>query len=269
MIVEPVQGKSLKVATPEYLLEIQELCRKNKALFIMDEIQTGMGRTGKTFTYQHIDGLQPDMVLVSKSLSGGMVPVGAVLMSNKIYNAVFSNLERCMVHSSTFGGGGLAMACGLASLHVLKEEKLAQNAEKKGNYMLEKLTAMVDRYELFKAVHGMGLMIGIEFGKPKSLSLKAAWKMIHAMDQGLFPQSVCMPLLDKHHILTQTAGHNVDMVKLLPTLNITRADADWFLDAFETTLKEIHRFGGPIISTAKHLAPFTLGRKKKAKVVED
>ena len=263
VIVEPVQGKSLQTATDEYLQGVQDLCRKHKALFIVDEIQTGMGRTGKLFAFQHVPGLEPDMVLVSKSLSGGMVPVGAVLMSDKIYNGVYSSLDKCMVHSSTFGGGGLPMACGLASLHVLESENLIENAGQQGDYIINSLKAMIPEFEMLKAVHGQGLIIGIEFGKPKSFGIRSAWNMIHALDKGLFPQAVSMPLLDKHHILTQVAGHNVDIVKLLPTLNITKEDADWFLDAFRDTMKELHRFGGPIVTTAKHLAPFAMGKKQK------
>ncbi len=261
VIIEPVQGKGVYPADPEYLLEIQKLCRKHNTLMIVDEVQTGMGRTGKMFSYQHVPGLEPDMVLVSKSLSGGMVPVGAVLMRENIYQKVFSSMDRCVVHSSTFGSGGLPMACGLASLHILKSENLTENASILGNYILDNLKKMVPEFELLKEVRGQGLMIGIEFGKPKSLGLRAAWKMIHALDKNLFPQAITMPLLDKHHILTQVTGHNQDIIKLLPTLTIDKTDADWFLEAFRDTLIDLHKTGGPIWSTAKHLSPFA-GKKK-------
>lgn len=256
VIIEPVQGKGVYPADPEYLLQIQSLCRKHNAIMIVDEVQTGMGRTGKLFSYQHVPGLEPDMVLVSKSLSGGMVPVGAVLMRENIYQKVFSSMDRCVVHSSTFGSGGLPMACGLASLHILESENLIENASTLGKYMLDNLRKMIPDFELLKDVRGQGLMIGIEFGKPKSLSLRAAWKMIHTLDKNLFPQAITMPLLDKHHVLTQVTGHNQDIIKLLPTLSIDKSDADWFLDAFRGTLQEVHKIGGPIWSTAKHLSPF-------------
>ncbi|MGF1669449.1 MAG: aspartate aminotransferase family protein [Balneolaceae bacterium] len=261
VIIEPVLGKGVYPADFEFLLEIQNLCRKNGALMIADEIQTGLGRTGKFFSFQHVAGLEPDMILVSKSLSGGMVPVGAVLMRNSVYDKVFSSLDRCVVHSSTFGGGGLPMACGLATLYVLENENLIENAAHIGNYLLEKLKELTPEYEFLKEIRGQGLMIGIEFGKPKSLGLRAAWKMIHTLDKNLFPQAVTMPLLGTHHILTQVTGHNQDIVKLLPTLNITKADADWFLDAFKETLDNLHRIGGPVWETAKHLSPFATGKK--------
>ncbi len=261
VIIEPVQGKGVYPANESYLLEVQKLCRENGSVFICDEIQTGMGRTGKMFAYQHVEGLEPDMVLLSKSLSGGMVPVGAVVMRDKIYQKVYSDMNKCMIHSSTFGGGGLPMACGLASLHIIEAENLVNNAAETGDYIISGLKSMISDFELLKEVRGKGLIIGIEFGKPKSMGLKAAWKMIHKLDASLFPQTVTMPLLDKHHILTQVAGHNQDIIKLLPTLNITREDADWFLDAFRETMQSVHKIGGPIWSTAKHLSPFATGKK--------
>ena len=105
--------------------------------------------------------------------------------------------------------------------------------------------AMIPKYEFLKEVRWRGLMMGIEFGSPKSLTLKAAWSTIHAMDKSLFPQVAIMPLLDKHHIITQVAGHQVDVVKLLPPLVITEADAQWFLTGFEDVLAQMHKFPGP------------------------
>lgn len=258
VMLEPVQGKGVFPASPEFMKGAQELCRRYGTLLVMDEIQTGMGRCGKLFSYQHVPGVEPDMVLLSKSLSGGMVPVGAVLMRDSIYKKVYSSLDRCVVHSSTFGTGGLAMACGLASLHVLENENLIENAATQGNYVMDKLQAMIPQYEMLKEVRGQGLMIGIEFGKPRSLGLKAQWQMIHAADQGLFPQAVAMPLMGEHHIITQASGHNQDIIKLLPALTMTRADADWFLGAFKQTMDDIHRFGGSITKTARHLTKYAL-----------
>jgi len=259
VIVEPVQGKGVYPADPEYLLTVQKLCREHDSIFILDEVQTGMGRTGKLFAYQHVPDLEPDMVLVSKSLSGGMVPVGAVLMTEHIYKSVYSSLDKCVVHSSTFGGGGLPMVCGLAALHVIEKEQLTENAAEQGKYMISKMEEMIPEYELLKEIRGQGLMIGIEFGKPKSMTLKTAWSMIHAADRDLFPQAVIMPLMDEHHILTQVAGHHIDVIKLLPTLTITREDADWFLEAFKDTMDKVHRPGGPLWSTFRHLARFATG----------
>lgn len=258
LLIEPVQGKGVYPATPEYLLGAQELCRRNDALLIVDEVQTGMGRTGELFSYQHVPGLEPDLVLVAKSLSGGMVPVGAVLMRDAVYENVYTSMDRSVIHGSTFGQGGLPMACGLASLHVLESDGLIENAASQGAVLQEELQAMVAEYDLLRDVRGQGLMIGIELGKPEALNLRTSWSLIQAADRSLFPQSVTMPLLDQHNILTQVAGHDKDVIKLLPPLTIDDADVEWFLDAFEETIDDLHRFLGPLRVTARHLSQSAL-----------
>ncbi|MBA3965751.1 MAG: aspartate aminotransferase family protein [Nitrospirales bacterium] len=253
LFVEAIQGKGVYVANKEYLLGAQELCRRHGTRLVVDEVQTGMGRTGKLFAFQHVEGFEPDMVLVAKSLSGGYVPVGAVLIRDETYEAVFSTLDRCVVHSSTFGQGGLAMACGLATFHVLETEGMMENAADKGRKLLEALRELVPQFELLKEIRGEGMMIGIEFGEPKSFTLKTGWSLIHKADPSLFPQSIIMPLLHDHRVLTQVAGHHVDIIKLLPTLTWTDEDVRWFLDAFTDVLKRCHRFPGPLWTTAKDL----------------
>ncbi len=258
VFLEPVQGKGVFPASDDYLLGVQELCQKHGTLLVLDEVQTGMGRTGRMFAFQGVPSLQPDLLLVSKSLSGGMVPVGAVLMREEIYTGVFSSLDRCVVHSSTFGQGGLAMACGLAALDILESEQLPANAARQGQAIIAGLNEMAGKYELLKEVRGVGLMIGIELGQPKSLGMKSAWKLIHAADGGLFPQSIIMPLMDNYRILTQVAGHNMDIIKLLPPLTITDADTSYFLEAFEAVLSDCHRFPGPAWTTASKLIKFAV-----------
>jgi len=258
LFIEPVQGKGVYPAEDEYLLSAQRLCRKYGTKLVLDEVQTGMGRTGKLFAYQHVPGLEPDLLLVSKSLSGGMVPVGAVLMKEDIYRKVFSSMDRCVVHSSTFCQGGLAMACGLATLDILESEKLIENGARMGERLITGLQDLIPRYELLKEVRGKGLIIGIELGAPKTFAMKSAWKLIHAADGGLFPQAIIMPLLDQHHILTQVAGHNMDVIKILPPLTITEEDVDHFIGSFESVLAECHKFPGPAWTTASHLMKFAL-----------
>jgi len=258
VLVEPVQGKGVYPADPEYLLGAQELCHQHDAYLIVDEVQAGMGRTGRLFSYQHVPNLKPDLVLVAKSLSGGMVPVGAVLMRDSIYENVYSSMDRSVIHSSTFGQGALPMACGLASLHVLDTDDLISNAAEQGSYIRTSIEAMVPKYDLLRDVRGQGLMIGIELGRPDALNLKASWSLLHAADGGLFPQAVTMPLLETHNVLTQVAGNNMDVIKILPPLTIDRADAEWFINAFEDTIEELHRFLGPLRVTARHLSQFAL-----------
>jgi len=244
-IVEPVQGKGVNLPSPGYLRDAAALCRKHGALFIDDEVQSGMGRTGRFLAIEHEGNVDPDIVILSKALSGGFVPVGAVLCKKWIHEKVFSSMQRSVVHSATFSQGSFAMAAGLAALDVIDRHGLIKRAEQLGNMIGEGLRAMMPKYEFLKEVRWRGLMVGIEFGSPRSLGLKAAWALIHKMDKSLFPQVAIMPLLDKHHIITQVAGHNVDVVKLLPPLVISDEDVQWFLKGFEDVLIGMHKFPGP------------------------
>jgi ornithine--oxo-acid transaminase len=244
-VVEPIQGKGVNIPSPGYLREAASLCRKHGALFIDDEVQTGMGRTGRFLAIEHEGEMDPDIVILSKALSGGYVPISAVLCKKWIHDKVFSSMQRSVVHSSTFSQGSFAMAAGLAALDVIDRYELVAKAQRLGDRLGEALQAMIPRFELFKEVRWRGLMIGIEFGPPRSLSLKTAWKLIHALDESLFPQAAVIPLLDKHHILTQVAGHHIDVVKLLPPLVINDEDVQWFVNAFEDVLTQMHKFPGP------------------------
>jgi ornithine--oxo-acid transaminase len=245
-IVEPVQGKGVNLPAPGYLLESQRLCRKHGALFVADEVQSGMGRTGRFLAIEH-DGpdVDPDIVILAKTLSGGFVPVGAVLCKKWIHEKVFSSMQRSVVHSSTFSQGSFAMAAGLAALDVLDRHQLIANAARMGDFIGNGLRAMQPRFEFLKEIRWRGLMVGIEFGPPKSLGLKMAWTTCHTLDKSLFPQAAIIPLMDKHRIITQVAGHAIDVIKLLPPLVINEADARWFLTAFEDVMVQMHKFPGP------------------------
>jgi ornithine--oxo-acid transaminase len=244
-IVEPIQGKGVVLPKPGYLVEAARLCRKHAALFIADEIQTGVGRTGKFLAIEHEGDVDPDMVLLSKALSGGYVPIGAVIMRRGIYERVFSSLERAVIHGSTFAKGSLAMVAGLATLTVLDEHALIANAERMGRLISDALEEMRPRFEFLKEIRCKGLLVGIEFGEPRSLSGKAAWAVMHKLDRSLFPQAITMPLLEDHHILAQAAGHHIDVIKLLPPLVITEDDVRWFLSAFEKIMTGLQKFPGP------------------------
>jgi ornithine--oxo-acid transaminase len=244
-VVEPVQGKGVILPAPGYLREAASLCRKHGALLVDDEVQAGMGRTGRFLAVEYDGDVDPDIVVLAKTLSGGFVPVGAVLCKKWIHEKVFSSMQRSVVHSSTFSQGSFAMVAGLAALDVLDRHGLVQRAEKLGNLIGEGVRAMIPRFEFLKDVRWRGLMMGIEFGPPQSLVLKTAWTVMHKMDKSLFPQAAIIPLMDKHHIITQVAGHHVDVIKLLPPLVIGEDDARWFLTAFEEVLVQMHKFPGP------------------------
>jgi len=261
---EPVQGKGVFVADPTFYTEAQALCSKYGALFICDEVQTGFGRTGKMFAHEHW-GLKPDIVTMAKALSGGFMPIGAICYRRWIYDRVFTDMEHCVVHSNTFGRNILACAAGLATLDAIEEEGIVDNARKMGELITEGVRAMSDKYEMLSEVRGLGLMVGIEFAEPKSLKLRAGWKLVHKLNKSLFAQMITVPLMKKHRILTQVAGHNLDVIKLLPPLVIDEGHVERFLAAFEDVVGACHRFPGGAWNVTKDLAQAAARSGKLAK----
>ncbi|MGP3985023.1 aspartate aminotransferase family protein [Streptomyces sp. KR80] len=246
LIVEPIQGKGVHATPPGFLLAAQQLLHRYKALLIVDEVQTGLGRTGDFFAYQHEEGVQPDLVCVAKALSGGYVPVGATLGKDWVFRRVHSSMDRVLVHSASFGSNAQAMAAGLATLAVMENEQIVANARLTGDLLRTRLAALVDRYELLHDVRGRGLMIGIEFGKPKSLGLRSRWTMLQAARKGLFAQMVVVPLLQRHRILTQVSGDHLEVIKLIPPLIIGEREVDRFVGAFTDVMDDAHSGGGLI-----------------------
>jgi ornithine--oxo-acid transaminase len=245
LIVEPIQGKGVHIPPAGYLAAAQELLHRRQALLICDEVQTGLGRTGHFFAYQ-AEGVQPDLVTVAKTLSGGFVPVGATLATRQVFDRVYSSMDRMMVHDSTFGGNALAMAAGLASLAVIDDEGLVDNAARQGARWLAGLQEMAPRYELVADVRGRGLMIGVEFGRPRSLRLRGSWRALRTARVGLFAQVVVGALFERHRILTQVAGDHMDVIKLLPTLVVGDDEVDYFLAGFAEVMDAIHSGSGPL-----------------------
>ncbi|MEY9861185.1 ornithine--oxo-acid transaminase [Catenulispora sp. GAS73] len=251
-IVEPIQGKGVFLPPAGYLVRARELVRKYKALLICDEVQTGLGRTGTFFAYES-EGLEPDLVTVAKTLSGGFVPVGATLGKEWIFQKVYSSMDRVLVHDSTFGSMGMAMTAALATLSVLEDEELTANAARAGDQLMTGLREMIGRYEMLADVRGRGLMIGIEFGKASSLRLKAGWSMLQAARKGLFAQMIVMALYRRHRILTQVSGDYLEVVKLLPPLTIGEREVEEFLAAFADVMEDAHKGTGMMWDFGKTL----------------
>jgi ornithine--oxo-acid transaminase len=236
-LVEPVQGKGVNLAPDGYLEGAQALCRRYGTLFCVDEVQTGLGRTGRFFAFEHW-GLEPDLVPVAKSLSGGYVPVGALLMARSVHEAVFDTMENAFSHGSTFAPNELAMAAGLATLAELDDARLVQRSAELGELLLDLTRPLVDRHDVVREVRGLGLMWAIEFGEPRR---GMSYRMIDRMQPGLFAQLVVGPLFSEHHVLSQVAGHKLAVIKGLPPLTITEDDLQWFVGALDETLAKTRR----------------------------
>jgi ornithine--oxo-acid transaminase len=252
-IFEPIQGKGVYLPQENYIKEAIALCQKYGTISIADEVQTGLGRTGKWLACDH-DNAEPDMITISKALSGGMVPVGAIIYKRSIYDKVFSRMDRCVVHSNTFGQNNLGMCCGLATLAIIEEENLINKSEILGEKLATKLKSIQEKHDWIKEIRHKGLMFGIEFKRPSSLKGKMAWDAAHKLDKGLFAELIVMQLMAKHQIITQVSGHHQDIIKLLPPLIIEESHIDLFTNALDSVLDDCGKISGPIFKMAANLA---------------
>jgi ornithine--oxo-acid transaminase len=236
-IVEPIQAEGgIHVPSLVYLQQAQEICHKTGTLFVLDEVQTGMYRTG-TFLAAHQFDVEPDMVVLAKALSGGLVPVSAVLMTNKIYHAVYSSLKRAIVHTSTFGENSLSMRAGLATLDVLEGEHLGPRALEMGEDFRDKLRRELAGFDMVKEVRGMGLLSGIEFVPPKKLAFRALYEAFNKVHPAMFGQIVVMRMFREKNILTQVCGNNFMVLKAAPPLIVTNEQLDEFVFAIRDVVE--------------------------------
>jgi len=205
-LLEPIQGEAGIVLPPDgYLREVGEICRQNNVLLMVDEIQSGLGRTGRLFAYQH-EGITPDVVIVGKALSGGFYPVSAVLASREVLG-VFKPGD----HGSTFGGNPLACAVARAALRVIVEERLSERSAELGEYALERLQALAS--ERIVEVRGRGLWIGIELNVPA--------------------RPLCEALMQRGVLCKET---HETVIRLAPPLTIEKDDLVWGLEQIEAVL---------------------------------
>ncbi|HEY5389178.1 MAG TPA: aminotransferase class III-fold pyridoxal phosphate-dependent enzyme, partial [Solirubrobacteraceae bacterium] len=260
-IVEPIQGRKVTLPPEDYLRGAQELCRRYGTLFVVDEIQTGLGRTGAWFALEHW-GLRPDMVLVGKALSGGFMPVAAMVTTREIFDAAVGMLERSYVHQSTYGRNRLSMAAGLAALRIIERDRLLEHVDAVSALLFAGLAELQGRYELIGEVRGRGLMIGIELCAPRSRVARLNWQLIHKASEGLFGQLIVIPLHRDHRVITMVAGKN-DVIKLLPPLTLSLEEAQTFLNALDSVLADCAGAAGKNWSVVRDIATATLRNKAR------
>jgi len=242
-IVEPVQSEAgIRVPESAYLRAAQELCRHYGTLLVLDEVQTGLYRTGR-FLAAHSFGVEPDMVILAKALSGGLIPVGAVLMTEAVSDSVYRSLRRALVHTSTFGENGLAMRAGLATLDVLEREGLGDHATALGEELRRQLGEALAPFEMVKEVRGMGMLSGIEFAAPRGLKLRVAFEAFRKIHPAMFSQVLVMRLFRDHGILTQVCGNNFMVLKAAPPLVVTREQIGEFVGAVRAVVALAHESG--------------------------
>lgn len=219
VILEPIQGEAgIVVPLKGYLLDVQNLCKKYNSLFICDEIQTGIGRTGKLLCFEHTEGVKPDVVLLGKAISGGVLPVSCVLSSREIMSCFTPGS-----HGSTFGGNPMASRVAIAALDVIKEEKLVERAQKLGDLLqdeLRKLQAQSDG--MISEVRGVGLLTAIVIDSQKAQG-RTAWDL-------------CLLMKDKGVLAKPTHDH---IIRLAPPLVISEEDLLKGVQAMKEALVEL------------------------------
>jgi ornithine--oxo-acid transaminase len=253
-ITEPVQSEAgIRIPDAGYLREVGALCRRYGTLFVLDEVQTGMFRTGRFLAGHHFDA-DPDMVVLAKAMSGGLVPCSAVLMTEDIYDSVYGSLQNSIVHTSTFSENALAMRAALATLDVLEDERLGQRAIESGEYLRERLRQTTSGHGMVRAIRGLGLLNGIEFGAPSELLLHAPFETFRAIHPAMFGQVVVVYLFRDHGILAQICGNNFLVLKAAPPLVADRAHLDHFAEAIGELVDRMHspgKFWGEALAIAK------------------
>jgi ornithine--oxo-acid transaminase len=240
VVLEPIQAEAgIRMPPPDYLRAVQALCARHGTLLVLDEVQTGLGRTG-AFLAAHRFGVEPDMVVLAKALSGGFVPFGAVLMTASVHDSVYSSVDRAFVHASTFGENALAMRAGLTTLAILDDERLPARAGSVGDGFRAALTEAVAPFEMIEGVRGAGLFCGIAFRPPTSLGLRLPFALFDRAHPGLFGQMIVKRLFERHHILTQICGNDFRVLKVAPPLTVRGASLDRFVTAVRDVLQEVH-----------------------------
>jgi ornithine--oxo-acid transaminase len=241
-VVEPVQSEAgVRMPPDGYLEAAQGLCRRYGTLFVLDEVQTGMYRSGRFLASQHYS-LDPDMLVLAKALSGGLVPSGAVLLSDQVYDSVYGSLERAIIHTSTFSENGLAMRAGLAAMDVLEREELGSRAAALGVYLRDRLRSALSGYEMVKEIRGIGLLNGIEFAAPRKLALRIPFETFGKIHPGMFGQVLVMRLF-RQGCLTQICGNNFLVLKVAPPLVVSEAAVDHFIHAVTEVVEMVHSSG--------------------------
>jgi ornithine--oxo-acid transaminase len=242
-VVEPIQSEAgVCVPDKNYLRSAESLCRRHGTLLVLDEVQTGMYRTGP-FIAAHSFGVEPDMVVLAKAMSGGLVPCGAVLMSDAVCDSVYSSLPRAFVHTSTFSENSMAMRAALATLETLEHENLGERAIDAGSYLKARLSEALRDYEMVKDVRCAGLLMGIEFQAPRHLRLRIPFEAFRAIHGGMFGQIVVMRMFRDYGFLTQICGNNFMVLKVAPPLVVTDSQLDAFVEAIRAVVEIAHSPG--------------------------
>ena len=251
-IVEPIQGEGGIIVPQEgYLRLVRDLCNRYDTLLIADEVQTGFGRTGKMFACQH-EEVVPDIMCMAKSLGGGVMPIGATITNKEVWKKAFGTMERCMLHTSTFGGNTLAAASGIAAIEEIFKLNLVAEAEEKGEYMLSRLKELQRQYPIIKEIRGKGLLIGLEFDDNN--------RPLKMISNEYFGALIAGELLNKHRIITAYTLNNPNVIRMEPPLIVSKEEINTVLTSLENVLSEHKSFLSFALGSTKKLIGSVVNR---------
>jgi len=238
---------------------VRELCDRHEVLWIADEVQCGVGRTGRFFAFEHA-GVVPDIVTLAKSLGGGKCAMAAMIARRPIYMRAYGSPNTALIHGqATFGGMGESCVTAIEALNLLYEEKLMENATAQGEHLLERLRQLAAKHpSLVKDVRGQGLMVGLEFhdfGKTMPVGVKQAVSVLDEVLKGSLCGFIGNLLFAKHNILVAFTEYNRNVIRLEPPLAVTRNEIDTFVDAMDQLLSlGVTRIVGDYLKGALNLS---------------
>jgi putrescine aminotransferase len=238
LLIDPMNCESdVKPAPAGFLAHAQELCKKHGTILLLDEVQTGLGRTGKMFAYEH-EGFVPDVLVLAKSLSGGLAPIGVTLTSAELHGRVFSSADRFNLHATTFGANAFSCTAALETIAILEDEKLLANAATRGEEIVSALRSRLGKHPLVRDVRGRGLLVSVELGPTESGVLnRLAPSLVGAVTKSVFGQWAAVKLLEQGFVC-QPASQNWNVLKIEPPLTLQAAEAKLAVDAIVSVLDE-------------------------------
>ncbi len=243
-IVEPILGEGgIYLPPPGYLKEARRLCSASNALFILDEIQTGLGRTGTFFACEQED-VVPDILVMAKSLSGGVVPIGGYITTPGIMKKAHGggNLNRGLMLTSTYGENTHSAAAAIAAVNIIVNEGLADQAREKGNYFMERLRKLQEKHSIIKEVRGRGLLIGLEFADTGGLLDSLTAGMVNKLSREFLSSMLGAEMLKTYRVLVLFTTNNPNVIRLEPPLTVSYEQIDYVVDCFDQLFKKQKSF---------------------------
>lgn len=231
ILAEPIQGEGGVIIPPEgFFRELRRVCDKEDIILIMDEIQTGLGRCGSMFYYEQL-GILPDIICISKSLSGGFMPIGCMCVEPILWEETYGKAKNAALISNTFGGNNLACVAAIKTLSIIQEEELDKRAYELGRYALALLNEVKNRHKnIIKEVRGKGLLIGIEFNNLKGV--------IPAKTMEMMMSTVICKMMNEYRIISSYTSNNPSVLRCEPPLIVSKREIEYFTESLDNVLQE-------------------------------